>query len=262
VRIALLLEYEGAAYGGSQRQANAPSIQAALEEAIERLAGHPVRTAFAGRTDSGVHAAGQVAVFDTPAGYTVDVWRRGLNALLPEDIAVRAAVEVASGFDPRRQARSRTYQYRIWNAPQRSPLRRRRTWQVHEPLDIAAMARAADVLVGEHDFAAFGGSPGAGRSTWRRMLRSVIWADGSLVLFEIEGNAFLPHQVRRTAGALVDVGRGRLPPDCFRQWLASPKPNAAGPTAPPQGLYLIRVTYDGLSFDSDRNDEGRPYEDL
>src|SRR3712207_1972850 len=106
-RLALLLEYDGAAYGGSQRQANAPSVQAALEEAIGRLAGRAVRTAFAGRTDAGVHALGQVAAFDTEARHTRETWRRGLNALLPEDIAVRSTAEVAVGFDPRRHARSR-----------------------------------------------------------------------------------------------------------------------------------------------------------
>ncbi|MGD9893522.1 MAG: tRNA pseudouridine(38-40) synthase TruA, partial [Dehalococcoidia bacterium] len=124
-RIALLLEYDGTAYGGSQRQQNVPSVQATLEEAIERLAGCPVRTAFAGRTDSGVHALGQVAAFDTKAIHSVEVWCRGLNALLPEDIAVRVAVVVPAGVDPRRQARSRTYRYRIWIAAVRSPQLRR-----------------------------------------------------------------------------------------------------------------------------------------
>jgi tRNA pseudouridine38-40 synthase len=255
-RIALLLEYDGTAYGGSQRQKNAPSIQAALEEAIERLAGCPVRTAFAGRTDAGVHALGQVAAFDTKARHTVEVWQRGLNALLPEDIAVRAALVVPAGFDPRRQARFRTYRYRIWNAAVQSPLLRRQAWHVRELLDLPRMARAAAALVGEHDFAAFGGSPGPGRSTRRRMLRSCIRAEGSLMTFEIEGTAFLPHQVRRTAGAIVEVGRGKLAPERFRQWLETPETNAAGPAAPPHGLCLIAVRYDGLDFGTVRDDEG------
>jgi tRNA pseudouridine38-40 synthase len=255
-RIALLLEYDGTAYGGSQRQQNAPSIQAALEEAIERLSGSPTRTAFAGRTDAGVHALGQVAAFDARATHPVEVWQRGLNALLPEDIAVRAALVVPAGFDPRRQARSRTYRYCIWNAAVRSPLLRRQAWHVRESLDIPRMTRAATALVGEHDFAAFGGSPGPGRSTRRRMIRSCIGMVGPLLTFEIEGTAFLPHQVRRTAGALVEVGRGKLTPERFRQWLEMPEPNAAGPAAPPHGLCLIAVTYDGLDFGVVRNDEG------
>lgn len=256
VRIALLLEYDGTTYGGSQRQRNAPSIQAVLEEAIEQLAGHPVRTAFAGRTDSGVHALGQVAAFDTETERTPETWRRALNALLPESIAVRAALVAPPGFDPRRHARSRTYRYQIWNALVRSPLRRHQVWHVREPLDVPMMEAAAATLIGEHDFAAFGGSPGPGRSTWRRMLRSCVRADGPSMVFEIEGTAFLPHQVRRTMGALVEVGRGRVAAESFRRWLEVPVPNAAGPAAPPQGLCLIAVTYDGLDFEAGQDDEG------
>jgi tRNA pseudouridine38-40 synthase len=254
-RIALLLEYDGAAYGGSQRQANAPSIQAALEEAIRRLTGQPVRTAFAGRTDAGVHARGQVAAFSTEVDHAPEVWRRALNALLPEDIAVRAAAVVEDDFDPRRHAHSRTYRYRIWNAPVRSPLWRSRAWQVREPLDVATMRRAAAALIGEHDVAAFGGSPGPGRSTWRRILRADVCRRGELVSFEIEANAFLPHQVRRTAGALVEVGRGRLTPERFEAWLAAPEPNAAGPAAPPHGLCLMAVRYDAPVFGPGGDDE-------
>lgn len=248
-RIALLLEYDGTAYGGSQRQRNAPSIQAALEEAIERLAGHRARTAFAGRTDSGVHAFGQVAAFDTEARHAPETWRRALNALLPEDIAVRAATVALPGFDPRRHARSRTYRYQIWNAPVRSPLRRWQVWHVREPLDAPRMREAAAALVGEHDFAAFGGSPGPGRSTRRRMLRACLEANGPLLTFEVKGTAFLPHQVRRTVGALVEVGRGKLAPESFQRWLDAPVANAAGPAAPPHGLCLIAVTYDGLCWE-------------
>ncbi len=255
-RLAVLLEYDGAAYGGSQRQANAPSVQAALENAIERLTGQPVRTAFAGRTDGGVHALGQVAAFETEARHSPEVWRRALNALLPPDIVVLDAVGVAAGFDPRRHARSRAYRYRIWNAPVRSPLRRQQAWHVREPLDVPSMSRAAAALIGEHDFAAFGGPVGLGRSTRRRILRALLCADGPAVTFEIEGTAFLPHQVRRTMGALVEVGKGKLEPGRFRAWLETPVAGVAGPAAPPQGLCLVRVTYAGLSFGTDGDDEG------
>jgi tRNA pseudouridine38-40 synthase len=118
------------------------------------------------------------------------------------------------------------------------------------------MERAAAALIGEHDFAAFGGPPGLGRSTRRRMIRSCIRMDGPLLTFVIEGTAFLPHQVRRTAGALVEVGRGKLAPERFQQWLEMPEPNAAGPAAPPHGLCLIAVTYDGLDLRAVRDDEG------
>jgi tRNA pseudouridine38-40 synthase len=254
-RIAVLLEYDGTAYGGSQRQANAPSIQAALEEAIRRLTGGEVKTAFAGRTDAGVHALGQVAAFSTAIHHTPDTWRRALNALLPDDIAVRVAAEVDERFDPRRHARSRTYRYRIWNASVRSPLWRRHAWHVREWLDAVAMRRTATALIGEHDFAAFGGSPGPGRSTRRRILRGDVCRRGALVTFEIEGNAFLPHQVRRTVGALVEVGRGRLAPERFDEWLATPRANAAGPAAPPHGLCLMAVTYDAPVFGPGGDDE-------
>lgn len=256
-RLALLLEYDGAAFGGSQRQANAPSVQAALEEAIVRLTGHVTRTVFAGRTDSGVHACGQVAAFDTAVVLPVERWRRGLNAHLPATVAVRAVAEVAPGFDPRRHARTRTYRYRIWNAPVRSPLWRERAWFVPAPLDVPAMAQAVAALEGEHDFAAFAASPGPGRSTVRRLLRAALCQRGPLLTVEMEGTAFLPHQVRRTVGALVEIGRGRLPPAIVEQWLRVPVTGVAGPAAPPHGLCLTRVTYDTLRFDADVWDEGR-----
>jgi tRNA pseudouridine38-40 synthase len=241
----LLLEYDGAAYGGSQRQKNAPSIQAALEEAIERLSGQAPRTAFAGRTDAGVHALGQVAAFDTEAEHSLDVWRRALNALLPPDIAVRSVAEAEAGFDPRRHARSREYAYTIWNRPVRAPLLARRSWHVAASLDSDRMQQAAASLIGEHDFAAFGASPGPGRSTRRRIYRADLLGGGKQVTLTIEGNAFLPHQVRRTVGALVEIGKGRLAPESFARWLALPEPGIAGPAAPPHGLCLMRVSYPG-----------------
>ena len=253
-RLALLLEYDGAAYGGSQRQVNAPSVQAALEEAIARLTGSPSRTAFAGRTDSGVHALGQVAAFDADAAYPPEVWQRALNAYLPEDIAVRAVAAVAADFDPRRHAAARRYRYQVWNAPVRSPLWRHLAWHVREPLDLGLMRQAAVALEGEHDVASFGGSPGPGRSTWRRILRTSLCDRGPLLTFVIEGTAFLPHQVRRTLGALVEIGRGRLDAGQFVRWLVQPEPGAAGPAAPPHGLCLVRVTYDHPLFEEERRE--------
>lgn len=250
-RLALLLEYDGAAFGGSQLQANAPTVQGALEEAIARLGGAPVRAAFAGRTDAGVHALGQVAAFTTSARHSLEVWQRGLNALLPAEIAVRAVRVVSEGFDPRRWARSRTYRYLIWNMAVRSPLWRGRAWHVKEPLAEVPMARAAAALVGEHDFASFGGSPGPGRSTCRRIMRAALCRRGPLLTLELEGSAFLPHQVRRTAGALVEIGRGRLDELSFSRWLETPAANMAGPMAPAQGLCLIQVDYPDLSFNEE-----------
>ena len=246
-RIAILLEYDGSRYGGSQRQKNAPSIQEALEEAIERLTGAETRLALAGRTDAGVHARGQVAAFTTASRHRTEVFARGLNAWLPEDIAVRNAAEVEERFDPRRHAVSRTYRYLVYNAPARSPLWRDRAWHVAEPLDVEAMGRAGAVLAGQHDFAAF--SRREGVPTVRCMRRAEVSREGPLVRLEFEANAFLRHQVRRTAGALVEVGRGKLSVAGFRALLRNAEPATAGPSAPPHGLCLIRVEYPGLDLE-------------
>jgi len=257
-RLALLIEYDGGAYGGSQRQRNAPSIQAALEAALERLNGRQTRAAFAGRTDSGVHARGQVAAFDAAVHHSIETWQRALNGLLPRDIAVRSVAEVPQQFDPRRDAVSREYVYRIWNEPVRSPLVARVAWHVAGALDRALIAEVARSLIGEHDFAAFGGLLEPGRSSRRRILRIALSAAGGCVTVTVEGDAFLPHQVRRTVGALVEVGRGRLVPEQIAEWLVRPVPGAAGPAAPAHGLCLMRVRYAGCGprFRGDDVDEG------
>ncbi len=240
-RIALVLEYDGGQYGGSQLQPRVPSVQGELEQAIHQLTGEPVRLALAGRTDAGVHAQGQVAAFTTTSVHDTDVIARGLNAWLPDDIAVRRAWVAPIDFDPRRHALSRTYRYTISNTPARSPLWRHRAWHVAEPLDTEAMQRAAATLAGERDFASF--TRKQNTSTVRCVHRCEVARRGCRVLIDIEANAFLRQQVRRTAGALVSAGRGRLTFAAFRDLLRHPKPAAAGPLAPPQGLCLMRVSY-------------------
>ncbi len=248
-RIALVLEYDGSRYGGSQIQKNAPTIQGELEEAIGKLTGEKRRAAFAGRTDAGVHARGQVASFLTQAPYEIDVFVRGLNHWLPEDIAVRRALEAPLDFDPRRRARRRLYRYLIYNEPAPSPLLRSRAWHVAEPLDTGAMAEAAACLVGRHDFAAFAGEPDGPRaSTVRTVYRLELRRRGCLIILLMEADAFLPHQVRRTVGPLVEVGLGRQTPAEFARVLQEGRPGAAGPAAPPQGLCLMRVTYTDLNL--------------
>lgn len=249
-RVALRLEYDGAAYGGSQRQPTVPSVQGTLEEAIRRVGGLCAGTWFAGRTDAGVHARGQVVAFDTDARHSPDVWQRALNAVLPPDIGVSAATLVRGTFDPRRQAVARTYRYTIWNMPYRSPMMRRSAWWVKEPLARSLMCEALAFLVGVHDVAAFGASPGPGRSTVRRIDRVAVEPVPPIVRVEIVGSAFLPHQVRRTVGALVDVGRGRVAPQQFRWWLDEPVSGAAGPTAPAHGLCLMDVSYPWPLFEA------------
>ncbi len=249
-RIAVLLEYDGTAYSGSQYQENGPTIQAALEGAVQRLTGETLRAAFAGRTDAGVHAMGQVAAFDTQARLEAREFVRGLNHFLPQDIAVLAAAAVEARFDPRRDATGRLYRYRIEARRRRSPLWRDRAWVVGEPLDIAVMQRAARRLEGAHDFAAFA-PPFDGRTqrTLRRCaVTSAGCADGQAVQVEMEAEGFLPHQVRRTVGPLVEVGRGRMSEDALIALLQEAKPSSAGPAAPACGLYLVSVAYDGLTF--------------
>ena len=246
-RLALVLEYEGSRYGGSQLQKRTPSIQGELETALHKLTGERLRVALAGRTDAGVHAQGQVAALTTASTLETEVFVRGLNAWLPEEIAVRRAAEVPAGFDPRRHAASRTYRYTIYNAPVRSPLRRASAWHVVEPLDTAAMQEAAAGLVGEHDFAAL--SRREGVPTVRCLRRCELARQGPLVTVELEANAFLRQQVRRTVGALVRVGRGRLSVAEFRALLRRAEPASAGPLAPAHGLCLLRVAYPGLDLD-------------
>jgi len=254
-RIAVLLEYDGTAYRGSQYQENGPSIQQELESAVEKLTGAALgRVAFAGRTDAGVHALGQVAAFDTDARLEPGEFLTGLNHFLPPDIAVRAVEEGERAFDPRRDALRRVYRYRIDTRPVRSPLLRDRVWHVGRQLDIEVMRSAARRLEGKHDFAAFAG-PYDG-STERTLERCEIAACGGLASIEMAARSFLPHQVRRTVGPLVEVGAGRLTEEALMAWLNEPQPSSAGPAAPACGLYLARVEYEGLMF-SPRETDGR-----
>ncbi len=250
---ALKLEYDGTAYGGSQLQANAKTVQEELETALAPLAGRPVRIALAGRTDSGVHARGQVAMATLSAKWTASDLRRALNARLPQDIAVVAAVEVSDRFDPRRCAIRRRYEYSVLNAPIRSPLLRRASWHVPHGLNDEAMQTAAALLVGEHDFAAFGGRIDPAASTVRRMMRAAVIREDRVVTMEFEANAFLPHQVRRMVGALIEVGRARFSEHEFAGLLWQAEPGSAGPAAPPHGLSLVEVAYEGVRFETGEN---------
>jgi len=251
-RLAMILEYDGTAYRGSQLQENGPSIQGELERAINNLTGEEVRVAFAGRTDAGVHALGQVAAFDTRSRLGPAEFARGLNHFLPEDIAVQRAIEAPASFDPRRDARHRQYRYRIANRARRSPLERNRAWHVGRQLDTAAMLSAARHLEGAHDFAAFAGAYEG--STRRTLRRCDVTATGEAVVVEMEARAFLPHQVRRTAGALVEVGLGRMTEESLVALLEAARPASAGPAAPACGLYLVSVAYDGVGLEPCRRD--------
>lgn len=252
-RIALVVEYDGTAYAGSQYQKNAPTIQGELEKALNKLTGERTRVALASRTDAGVHAEGQVVSFRTQVPYDVQVFVRGLNAHLPQDIAVRSAREVPLSFQVRRQAKRRRYRYLIYNWRERPALLRGYCWHIAQPLDVEAMHRAAQHLVGDHDFAAFAGPAAPGR-TVRTVYRAEVRRRRSWVTFDIEANSFLLQQVRRTMGALVQVGLGKQTAEDFRCLLASAQRGAANLPAPPRGLCLMAVEYEGLSGSGDEED--------
>jgi tRNA pseudouridine38-40 synthase len=245
-RIALVVEYDGTAYAGSQYQENASTIQGELERALEKLTGERTRLALAGRTDAGVHAEGQAVSFRTQAPYGAEVFVRALNAHLPRDIVVRSAREVTLSFQVRRQARKRWYRYLIYNGRQRPALRRHYCWHIAQPLDVEAMQEAARQLVGEHDLAAFAAPSAPGR-TVRTVYRAEVSRRRSWVMFDIEANSFLQQQVRRTVGALVQVGLGKQTVEGFRRLLASAEKGAATLAAPPRGLCLMAVEYKDLS---------------
>jgi len=243
-RIKLVLEYDGTDYVGWQVQANGQSIEACVQAALDKLLGKKVQLEAATRTDSGVHALGQVVCFTTSRELPMKAYWMGLSDLLPRDIAIVEATEVAVDFDPRRDSKGKRYRYLISNRKVRSPSRRRSHWEVFQPLDIQAMQRGAESLVGEHDFSAFQAAD-CQASHPRRTVRSLKveqGTDGEVAIF-IEGTAFLKHMVRNIVGSLVEVGRGRRPPDWIGQVLKSRDRTLAGPTAPAHGLTLLEVTY-------------------
>ena len=249
-RLKLTLEYEGTAYVGWQRQPNGVSVQEVMERALAELLGARVEVVAAGRTDSGVHALGQVVAFDAPRTLPLGAYLRGLSALLPPDVAVVAAEEVGPDFDPRRWASGKRYRYLISNRPVRSPLRRRTHWEVFAPLNVGAMDEAARPLLGTHDFSAFRAANCEAKTPVRTLRELVVLGDGDVVQLEVEGTAFLKHMVRNIVGTLVEVGRGERPVPWVAEVLASADRTRAGPTAPAHGLVLVEVTY------GDRQDAG------
>ena len=238
------VEYDGSDFFGFQRQApGQPTIQAELERALEILAHRPVAVTGAGRTDTGVHACGQVISFDLDWSHGVAALQRAANANLPPAIALLDVREAAPAFHPRFNARRRRYVYTIYNAPVRSPLRRLRSWHLAQPLDMAAMSEAAAAVIGEHDFATFG-QPPQGENTVRVLYQADWQRENDLLLFTIEGNAFLWRMVRSIVGSLRLVGDGRWTVADFVAAFHARDRDRAGQTAPPDGLYLTAVTYD------------------
>ena len=243
-KIALTVEYEGTRYYGFQLQADLPTIQGEIEEALWKLTGERSRVIGASRTDTGVHAEGQAVGFRTRSSLPLQTFVKGLNYYLPKDISVKAAFRVNDSFDARRSALSREYNYYILNSLTRSPFRGGFSYLVTGELDIEAMNQACQALIGEHDFVSFVSCSGAGtKSTIRRVYEAKTERSGELVVFNMVANSFLIHQVRNTVGALIKVGLGKMSVDDFYSITEAKKPGLAGPTAPACGLCLMLVNY-------------------
>lgn len=244
--IKLVVEYDGTSLCGWQRQASDPTVQGHLEDALGKLLAQPTSIVGASRTDAGVHARGQVASFRTTRAIPLHGIRRGLNSLLPDQISIREATEVAADFHPRFRATGKHYRYTILARPDRSPLWRDRAWHHAEPIDLAVMRAGATALIGEHDFAAFRAAGCTAATTWRRIDRiDITTPDADLVVVDIHGNAFLRNMVRILVGTLAEVGRGYRAASQVAEILAGKDRTKAGRTAPPQGLTLMEVRYDG-----------------
>jgi tRNA pseudouridine38-40 synthase len=239
----LTLEYDGARFVGWQVQPNGRSVQGELERAVHRLCGEEVRVTGAGRTDSGVHARGQVASLQVSRTLPLRAWTVGLNALLPEDVACVRAEEAPEGFDARRWARGKRYVYSVLQTPVRLPLQRGRAWEIRRPLEVREMRAAAPALLGSHDFSALRASDCPARTTVREIRKLEILESGPHVDVVVEATAFLKHMVRNIVGTLVEIGHRRRAPDSLLALLEGRDRKRAGPTAPPHGLVLDEVFY-------------------
>jgi tRNA pseudouridine38-40 synthase len=242
--VRLLLEYDGSRYAGWQRQPDQPTVQEAVETALHHLTQETVSVVGAGRTDSGVHALGQVASFRIAREWTSRQWIRGLNAWLPDDVAVREAATVADGFHARYAATGKLYEYRILNRAERPALERAYVWHVHKPLEQTRMEQAAAHLVGSHDFSSFEGTLTDNEDPVCDLRQLSVTRQGDLVLLQAYADRFLKHMVRAIVGTLVEVGHGKRAADSLKAVLAAQDRTAAGRTAPAHGLYLVRVDYE------------------
>jgi tRNA pseudouridine38-40 synthase len=259
----LTLAYDGTGFVGWQRQASGTSIQGLLEDAFRELDGRDVPVTGAGRTDAGVHALGQVAGVTIARVMDAASLVSAINARLPDAVRLLDAVEVAETFHARFHARAKTYRYRIWNDALLSPFERLYAWHVPAPvLDVDTMTAAAALIEGRHDFAAFQAAGTETRSSERIVFSSSVHGPsgdehgrrgrsaglqacrGALIAYEVSGSGFLRHMVRNIIGTLVEVGRGRRPVEWVSEVLASKDRGRAGPTAPAEGLFLVRVEYD------------------
>jgi len=240
----LTLAYDGTKFVGWQRQADGESIQGLLEDALARFEGAPVTVHGAGRTDAGVHALGQVASAAVTFTHPIATVARALNAQLPEDIRILDVVDADPGFHARFSARSKSYRYQIRAGLVGDPFTRAFAWQLPEPLNVAAISDAAAALVGTHDFVAFQSVGTDVASTVRTIFRSEFCDRDNVLVYEVTADGFLRHMVRAIVGTLVEIGRGWRRVESMAQLIERGTRAQAGATAPPHGLFLVRVDYD------------------
>lgn len=240
----LIVEYDGTAYHGWQRQKDLRTIQGEIENALSTMIGDPVTLIGSGRTDAGVHALAQAAHFKAETRIPPQAFRNGLNSLLEKDIVVKSCVQANENFHARYDVKSKTYRYRILNNPLPEAIGRQYVWFIPQKLDPSAMRTAVTHILGSHDFKAFEGT-GSPRSNSRRHIfkAELFQNEGDYLDFVIEADGFLKFMVRNIVGTLTDVGRGKITAHDFKEILISKNRNLAGATAPPQGLCLIKVKY-------------------
>ncbi len=244
-RIALEVQYDGTRYNGWQIQNGGTTVQGELERAIRVLTRQQSRTVASGRTDSGVHALGQIVHFNTSSDISLQRFCIGLNGILPRDISVKNAYEVDGGFHARFDAVERTYRYCIYNHPSRSPFMIYRAMWVHEPLDVGYIDQVMRVLIGEKDFSSFCKKRESKNiNTVRRIMDVSVRKDGDLMEIEISGNAFLHNMIRIIVGTVVEMNRKKTEPGALAEIIASRDRDCSGVTAPPYGLYLVKVRYE------------------
>ena len=248
--IKLIIEYDGTGYAGWQRQNNALTVQQVLEEALERLCGHKVQLIASGRTDSGVHARGQVANFTTCSSIPPERFSYALNVLLPRDIRVKSSEEVSLDFHARYSATAKKYRYSMVVNSYGTAIGWQYYHHIYTPLDVQAMKEAAEHFKGIHDFAAFMAAGSPVKSTVRTVYEAEIIEDKPFLHFVVKGNGFLYNMVRIMAGTLIDVGKGKICPSQIPHIIASKDRKQAGQTAPPHGLFLEEVYYDNMPGNS------------
>ena len=242
-RIFLEIAYDGSNYSGWQLQNNALSIQEVIDKALSEWLGEEIHTIGASRTDAGVHALGNVAVFDTESKIPGEKFSFGLNSRLPDDICIQQSYEVPMDFHPRFTQTVKTYEYKILNRRFPDPTRRTDSLFYHGRLDVEAMNAAAACLVGPHDFKSFCAVNHDAKTTVRTIYAASVWKEDDMIYFQITGNGFLYNMVRIIAGTLIEVGKGNLKPSDMKKILEAKDRAAAGPTAPAHGLTLMEIEY-------------------